>query len=82
MQKTHNPYPTPGPRTESGQPTEILTIPQVMDVLSLSRATLNRMRKAGTLMPVVIAKNSQRYLWRDIEAYINSCKKAGTIKES
>jgi len=51
-------------KRESG----LATISDAMEYLDVSRATIDRMRRAGTLRDIVIHEGTVRLLWLQIEA--------------
>ena len=53
---------------------ELLTVQEVADLTGLSVETLNQWRSQGLHMPYVKLGKAVRYLRKDLELYILSCR--------
>ena len=53
---------------------ELLTVQEVADLTGLSVETLNQWRSQGLHMPYIKLGKAVRYLRKDVEHYILSCR--------
>jgi excisionase family DNA binding protein len=53
---------------------ELLTVQEVADLIGLSVETLNQWRSQGLHMPYIKLGKAIRYLRKDVELYILSCR--------